>query len=245
MAPCFRLFYGLASVSAGLCGIGRTIPRVVTSDDEPARSPGPPLLVAVRAPNARLGSAARAIRACNRRAVRHPLRVRGAPNRAGIRTGALAAAVIACTHVAAGSTRDDEADFGSYRTFAVGVAPERVESLPEYDRAIGETIRNELGRGLRTRGLRSTTADRADLAVSFRVSGRGGFSVTGDSFGDNAHVAPYVEGHLSVAVFDRHLERMVWHGWAALKEYRAGEGEEHARRAAREVIHRFPRRDEQ
>ena len=184
---------------------------------------------------------------CARLRVGHPPGVRLESDRAEIRAAALAAvlpgvaALLACTHVSVGSSRDDAADFDRYRTFAVAAAPARVESHPEYDPRVGEVIRSELDRGLRARGLRPGAADRVDLAVSFQLSGRAGFSLTGQSFGENLHVAPYIDGHLSVAIFERRSERMVWHGWAALKEYRAGQGTERAREVTRRVIERFPR----
>ncbi len=178
--------------------------------------------------------------ACVRPLVRQALDVPGFPEHRRARVAAVAVGLIACTSVTSGSTRDDEAPFERYRTFAVAAPPERVDSLPGYDREIGEIVRSELTAGLRRAGLESAASDRAELEVSFQLGAIGGFSVSGNSFGGNVHVAPYIEGHLSVAIFERRSERMVWHGWAALKEYRQGQEAEHARLAARAVVDRFP-----
>ncbi len=122
---------------------------------------------------------------------------------------------LACANFQVGASHDPTADFGAYRSFAMGPVPQSSRNVAGYTEMTGRLIQDRIAARLVAVGLVSAPRQEADLLVVIGVSGKPQAKVTGGGLYEDGGlmVRNFIEGTLVINLYDERTLKLVWHGW--------------------------------
>jgi hypothetical protein len=128
--------------------------------------------------------------------------------------GVLLLGSLACTPIQVVTDADPDTDFSRFSSYAQVPPPAESPALPNYSRALGARIQQEIASLLDAKGYRAARPEQADLRVAFHVSdtSRERLVVAPDPDANYQVLEPYLEGTLEIEVVDARSGRRVWHG---------------------------------
>jgi hypothetical protein len=138
-------------------------------------------------------------------------------------------------------------DFTKFSTFQQASPPtDRIEGLPGYSEITANEIQSAIGSNLEGKGFRNVLEGDAQLLVAFTVGGEPRTDVWGTSgwgwYGStDVQTTHYVQGELTINVYDARQKKLIWHGWATAALYGndAGGGGD-ARKVVDAILKKFP-----
>ncbi|MDH3520698.1 MAG: DUF4136 domain-containing protein [Myxococcales bacterium] len=174
-------------------------------------------------------------------------------------------AFVGCVGIDVAVDHDPEVDFSKYDTFAQVPPPAQIEGVPDYTEVRGRQIQYWIASALEAKGYRRADRESADLLIAFTLSGEprtdiwveeyghvegaarrpdawraGGYGIDTWQRSGSVSRRDYVQGTLSIDVFDNAEERMIWHGRATADVYTSSEAQKTGRKAVKQLIERFP-----
>lgn len=127
-------------------------------------------------------------------------------------------------------------DFSRFRTYAQNVPQDAGVA------SVRDRVELEIARQLEAKGYRPAPVQEADLVVTFRGD-RVSKTRTQDAGDPDANyyvVRDYVEGTLTIDVYERATRELVWHGVGRVDLSRQADVPDAAARAVERVLARFP-----
>jgi hypothetical protein len=124
--------------------------------------------------------------------------------------------LLACSNVRVEDDLAPGTSDSSYTTFWQLPPPASVEQeMPGYDTTMGNHIQAAIAHELTAKGLELAPKEGADLIVAFSVDGRPRQDVewmgdTANRYGEGIDDTDYVDGTLSIDLFDSGAGRLVW-----------------------------------
>jgi len=149
--------------------------------------------------------------------------------------GLLAIAILSgCSTVQVYSEAAPGIDFSAYTTFSQAPPPQSVDrSLPGYSSITGDHIQASIAHELEAKGLTRASTGDGDLFVSFSIDGQprhdiewseGGAGPFGGWAGGSTYTVNYVEGTLTIDVYDVEKKELVWHAYGQTELYGRSKG---------------------
>jgi hypothetical protein len=135
-------------------------------------------------------------------------------------------------------------DFSAYKTFAQKPPPSTASNLPGYSVIEGEHIQAAIAHELEARGLSQAGEQSADLIIVFSIDGQPRQDVQWDGgywgwYGD-AYTVNYVQGTLTIDVFERKAKKLVWHAYGQTNLYGNNNADRRVDDAIRAIMKDFP-----
>jgi hypothetical protein len=121
-------------------------------------------------------------------------------------------------------------DFTHFSTFKQAAPPkDKIAGLPGYSEITANEIQSAIGANLEGKGFRNVLEGDAELLVAFTVGGEPRTDVWGTSgwgwYGStDVQTTHYVQGELTINMYDAKHKKLVWHGWATARLYGDGSG---------------------
>lgn len=146
----------------------------------------------------------------------------------------LALGVLGCVQVQVTTRAEPGTDFSRFATYAQAPPPEAP--------LVGEAVRAEIDKVMQTKGYREAPIADADMVVAFHSSGasRARRELSPDPDTNYYVVENYIEGTLTIDVFERGGRKPVWHGVGKMDVDDERQAPRVAAEAVREILAEFP-----
>ena len=169
-----------------------------------------------------------------------------------LRPMAILLLVAGCSTVRVNTDYDKGTDFSKFKTFSQKPPPAGSRTLKGYSEIAGRHINSAIAANLEAKGFRmAPEGAEGDLIVAFSIDGQPRQDVqwTGGGYGGwygQSYTVNYVEGTLTIDLFDTEKHQLVWHGYGQTNIYGSqtdnyGKVDE----AVEQILKEFPPQPEQ
>ena len=153
-----------------------------------------------------------------------------------------------CASLTIKSDTAEDVDFSAYTTFAVAPPPTEVKNLIGYSEIVGLRIQDAIIAGFQAKGYVQSEESEADLLVAFGLGGEPRTNIYADRtfgawYGNTTwYSTDYIVGTLSIDVFDRAAEKLIWHGWGTKEFFENQTDQDGAVKAVGKIVGQFPKK---
>jgi hypothetical protein len=159
---------------------------------------------------------------------------------------------VGCSTVSVNTDYDKGTDFSRFKTFSQKPPPQGSRSLKGYSEIAGRHINSAIATTLESKGFQMAPEGQdGDLIVAFSIDGQPRQDVewTGGGYGGwygQSYTVNYVEGTLTIDVFDASKRQLVWHAYGQTNIY-GSQTDNYGKvdDAVEQILKKFPPQPEQ